>query len=165
MEYYQNLNFFTFALTFKTVLCTFSFIFIIWTYMVNTYKTYTNKITALQNKAVKLISNSKRTDKCSPIYKNVETLQIQDLHFFETAMFMFKFCSKKLPRPFSHHFTPISEIHSVNTRSNTSGLKYYIPRFKTERLLRFIKYVGAEICTEYPIPSKIAKLKTHLHNN
>ena len=34
----------------------------------NTYKTYTNKITALQTKAVKLISNSKRTDKCSPIY-------------------------------------------------------------------------------------------------
>ena len=66
----------------------------------NTYKTYTNKITTPQNKAVKLISNSKRSDECSPIYNNLEILQIQDLHFFETAMFMSKFYDKKLARPF-----------------------------------------------------------------
>ena len=61
----------------------------------NTYKPYTNKMTGLQYKA--MISNSKRTDKCSPIYKNLEILNIQDLHFFETAVLMFKFHSKKLP--------------------------------------------------------------------
>ena len=138
----------------------------------NTYKTYTNKITALQNKAVKLISNSKRTDKCSIMYKNLEILQIQDLHFFETAMFMFKFYSKKLPKFFSHYFTPISEIHSLNTRSNNSGLKFYISRFKAERLQRSVRYVGAKIWNRIPDLTKnnnynkfIKQLKTHLHNN
>ena len=62
-----KLKCFTFAFPFETQLMRFfiDIYFIIWFI---TYKTYTNKITGLQNKAVKLISTSKRTDKCSPIY-------------------------------------------------------------------------------------------------
>ena len=35
----------------------------------NTYSTYTNKISRLQNKTIKLIANSRRTDKRAPIYE------------------------------------------------------------------------------------------------
>ena len=149
-----------------------SFIFIIWTYhMVQHIKTFTNKITGLQNKAVKLISNSKRTDKCSPIYKNLEILLSKIFIFLKLLGSMFQFCSKKLPRSFLQYFIRIPEIHSLNTRSNTSGLKYYIPRFQTKRLLRSIGYVGAKR-NKIPDPFKnnnynkfIKQLKTHLHNN
>ena len=100
----------------------------------NTYLTYTNKISRLQNKAKKLIANSKRTDKCAPIYEKLKILQLHDLYIHETATFMYKFHNNKLPVSFSQYFNRIAAIHSVHTRSNTSGLTYYIPQYKPTRL-------------------------------
>ena len=130
----------------------------------NTYKTYTNKITGLQNKAVKLVSNSKRTDKCGPACKNLRILQLHDLHIYETAIFMHKFHNNKLPLSFSRFLVQDAEIHSANTRISTTGLKYYIPQYKTNRLQRSIKYVGVKIWNK--IPELIKKTHTtNLSNN
>ena len=123
----------------------------------NTFKTYTSKITGLQNKAIKLISNSKRTDKCGPVYKSLGILQLPDLHIYETAIFMYKFHKNKLPLSFSRYFARIAEIHSANTRSSTTGLKYNIPQYKTNRLQRSIKYVGVKIWNKIPDSIKINK--------
>ena len=121
----------------------------------NTYKTYTNKITAPQNKAVKLISNSKRNDKCSPTYNNLEILQIQDLHFFFLKLLCLplNFIARNSLDLF-HNTSLEPPKFILNTRSNTSGLKHYIPRFKTERLQRSIRYVKAKIWNRIPIPLK-----------
>ena len=83
----------------------------------STYSTYTNKISRLQNKAIKLIANSKRTDKCAPIYEKLKILQLHDLHIHETATFMYKFHNNKLPVSFSQYFNRVAAIHSVHTRS------------------------------------------------
>ena len=91
----------------------------------NTYSTYTNKISRLQNKAIKLNANSKRTDKCAPIYEKLKILQLHDLHIHETATFMYKFHNDKLPVSFSQYFNRIAAIHSVHARSNTSGLTFH----------------------------------------
>ena len=117
----------------------------------NTYSTYTDKVSRLQNKATKLIANSKRTDKCAPIYKKLKILKLHDLHIHETATFMYKFHNNKLPVPlsFTQYFNRIAAIHSVHTRSNTSGLTYYIPQYKTTRLQRSLKY-GVKIWNKIP---------------
>ena len=116
----------------------------------NTYSTYTNKISRLQNKAIKMIANSKRTDKCAPIYEKLKILQLHDLHIYETATFMHKFHNNKLPVSFSQYFNRIAAIHSVHTRSNTSGLTYYIPQYKTTHLQRSLKYTGVKIWNKIP---------------
>ena len=123
----------------------------------NTFKMYTSKITGLQSKAIKLISNSKRTDKCGPVYKSLGILQLPDLHIYETAIFKCKFHKNKLPLSFSRYFARIAEIHSANTRSSTTGLKYNIPQYKTNRLQRSIKYVGVKIWNKIPDSIKINK--------
>ena len=116
----------------------------------NTYSTYANKISRLQNKAVKLIASSKRTDICAPIYEELKILQLHDLHIHETATFMHKFHNNELPASFSQYFNRIAAIHSVHTRSNTSGLTYYIPQYKTTHLLRSLKYTGVKIWNKIP---------------
>ena len=133
----------------------------------NTYKAYTSKITGLQNKAVKLVSNSKRTDKCDPVYKNLRILQLHDLHIYETAIFMHKFHNNKLPLSFSRYFVRIAEIHSANTRRSTTGLKYYIPQYKTNRLQRSIKYVGVKIWNKIPdsIKKKTRTINSSINSN
>ena len=91
---------------------------------------YSSKITGLQNKAVKLDGNSKRTDTCGPAYKNLGILQLHDLHIYETVIFMHKFHNNKLFLSFLRYFVQIAEIHSASTRSSTTGLRYYIPQYK-----------------------------------
>ena len=97
-----------------------------------------------------MIANSKRTDKCAPIYEKLKILQLHDLHIYETAIFMHKFHNNKLPVSFSQYFNRIAAIHSVHTRSNTSGLTYYIPQYKTTRLQRSLKYTGVKIWNKIP---------------
>ena len=116
----------------------------------NTYSTYTNKISRLQNKAIKLITKSKRTDKCAPIYEKLKILQLYNLHIYETATFMYKFYNNKLPVSFSQYFNRIAAIHSVHTRSNTFGLTYYTPQYKTTRPQRSLKYTGVKIWNKLP---------------
>ena len=111
----------------------------------NTYSTYTNKISRLQNKAIKLIANSKCTDKCVPIYEKLKILQLHDLYIHETATFMYKFHNNKLPVSSSQYFNRIAAIHSVHTKSNTSGLTYYIPQYKITRLQRCLKYTSVKM--------------------
>ena len=100
----------------------------------NTYSTYTNKTSRLQNKAIKLITNSKRTDKCAPIYEKLEILQLHDLHIHKTATFMYKFHNNKLPVSFSQYFNQIAAIHSICRRSNTSGQWWALVTFKVTKL-------------------------------
>ena len=114
------------------------------------YSTYANKISRLQNKAIKLIAKSKRTDKCAPIYEKHKILQLHDLHIHETATFMYKFHNNKLPVSFSQYFNRIAAIHSIHTRSNTSGLTYYIPQYKTTHRQRSLKYTGVKIWNKTP---------------
>ena len=54
------------------------------------------KITGLQNKSVKLVSDSKSTDKCGSVYKNLIVLRVHDLHVYKTAIFMYEFHNNKL---------------------------------------------------------------------
>ena len=114
------------------------------------YSTSTNKISRLRNKAIKLIANSKRTDKCAPIYEKLKILQLHDLHVHETATFMYEFHNNTLPVSFSQYFNRIAAIHSVHTRSNTSGRTYCIPQYKTTCLLRSLIYTGVKIWSEIP---------------
>ena len=60
------------------------------------------------------------------------------------ALYMFKFQAKKLPSSFLDYFKLTNAIHAKQTRSSTND-NYFLPRYKTMKLQRSIKYQGAKL--------------------
>ena len=115
---------------------------IVW---VSTYKSYLQKLVSLQNKGLRLITNNFTFHqpflRVSLLYKQNKILKLSDIHTYEVAIFMHKFCNKKLPITFSKYFCKTDTVHKLRTRQNLA-CKFAIPRCNTSRLQRSIKYVG-----------------------
>ena len=90
-----------------------------------TYKFYYNKITTLQNKAVKIISGGKWNDRATPFYAKLNILKLDDLIHFEKTCFLFKHKFHKLPCVFNNYFNFISNTHEKCTRGSGS-VNYFL---------------------------------------
>jgi len=93
---------------------------------------YNKKIFKLQNKAMRLISFLHFRINPNPTYKELKILKLKDLISLQNCLFVHDFFHKDLPSCFSTYFTPVSEIHSRNTRSAQLGC-LFIPEFLTKR--------------------------------
>ena len=51
---------------------------------------------------------------------------------------------------FRNILAELLQFISLRSRSNTSGLTYYIPQYKTTRLQRSLKYTGVKIWNKIP---------------
>jgi len=105
----------------------------------NTFKTYLNTLCTLQNKAVKIIAGGKWRESATPYYAKLNILKLRDLYRLELTIFKFKFKSKQLPCSFINYFTNLKIIYSKNTRSSQYK-NYFLPRYKSFKLQRSIKY-------------------------
>ena len=63
----------------------------------STYKTHLNKLSFLQNKAVKIVGGGRYCDRATPFYSKLGILKLVDLAKFEKAIFVFKHRLKALP--------------------------------------------------------------------
>ena len=106
-----------------------------------TYKSYYDKITVLQNKAVKIISGGKWNDRATPFYAKLNILKFDDLIHFEKACFLFKHKSHKLPCVFNNCFNSTSKTHEKHSRGS-SCVNYFLPFHRNNQLQRSIKYQG-----------------------
>ena len=117
---------------------------IVW---MSTYKSYLNKLTSLQNRALKLITNNithNQHPARTSLYKQLEILKVADLYSYKVASFMHKFSNNKLLSSFSKYFLKSKEMHELGTRQNVSS-NFNVPRYNTARLQRSIKYRGVKI--------------------
>ena len=80
-----------------------------------TYKSYYNKITILQNKAVKIIGGGKWNDRATSFNAKLNILKLNDLIHFEKACFLFKHKFHKLPCVFNNYFN-LQVIFMKNTQ-------------------------------------------------
>jgi len=110
----------------------------------STFKTYLSKLEKLQNKAVKVIGGASWQDRATPYYSKLQILKICDLFQLELASFMYKFKNKQLPFTFLHYFQETSTICSKQLRSTTNQ-NYFLPRYRTKKIQRSIKFQGAKI--------------------
>ena len=61
------------------------------------------------------------------------------MYLLQLALFMFKFQAKQLPSIFLDYFKLANVSHAKQTRSSTND-NYFLPRYKTMKLQRSIKY-------------------------
>ena len=68
-------------------------------------QTYLKKLSALQNKAVKIVGGGNYCPQATPFYSKLRILKLVDMVFLEKGLFTFKFKMKMLQIQFSNYFT------------------------------------------------------------
>ena len=109
-----------------------------------TFGSCLKKLQSLQNKAIRIISNTNRRSSITKQYHNLGVLKIIDLYTYEVAKLMHQNTLQKLPHCFTCFFTNISDIHAKNTRSN-SKINFYLPKYSTTRCQKSIRFQGPKI--------------------
>ncbi len=108
-------------------------------------------------KAVRIITFKSTSDHSKPIFKYLNTLNLEDCYKFECAKFMYELSKNRTDSTFSDVFKQAKDIHSFKTRHATSG-KLYKPRYRTNYGKDFITNTGVNIWNS--IPAKIRQSKS-----
>ena len=85
----------------------------IWT---STYDSNLNGIKILQKKTIRVITKSFPNSHTSPLFFEQKLLDINQIKFLQTCIFMYKYINNLLPSSFSSYFDPVP--HRIFTRSN-----------------------------------------------
>ena len=72
----------------------------------SSFPTYLSKLQRLQNKALRIISNSNQLTSATPLFHKLEILKITDLYQFEISKLMYLHSKKSLPHCFLDLFPP-----------------------------------------------------------
>ena len=90
-------------------------------------------------------------------YKSLKILKVNELHFYETAKFMHSVYHNQMPLAFQDYFQVISHSYNTRTRNNVG---FAMPRPRTERGKKSLKYSGIEIWGNVPESLKTMPLKS-----
>ena len=127
----------------------------IWTsYMGSTYPTYLAKLQQLQNKAIRIRSNSSIKTPITPQFYKLSVLKIHQLYEFEIAKLMHQHSRNMLPSIFNSLFQKLSNKHTRQTKTTTNH-NIRIPRYSTKRSQKSIKYQEAKLWNSLPVKLRI----------
>ena len=88
----------------------------------NTTKTFFHKLQVKQNHIVRILSyKMKRKTKLKPFYKKFKFLNVEGVFKLETAEFMMKLNTNKLPDIFTKKFAKVASVYSYSTQSSSSN--------------------------------------------
>ena len=101
----------------------------------------------LQNKAIKVIKGVKWRDRATPFYKKLKILKIVDVYKLETAIFMYKYSTNKLPAGMNNLFQETSQVHTKCTRNANQNKFRFTEQiaYKTQFNIRVLIYGTALI--------------------
>ena len=116
----------------------------------STFSTYLHRLQILQNKAVRAVVGAHYPDSAKPILSNLHKLQIDDLFKFENAIFVFKWNRNNVPISFSNFFKKTRNVSKRITRQSSKSSNLYIPRCRSNRLQRSMKYQGVKVWNLIP---------------
>ena len=122
----------------------------------STYPTYIKRLKSLQNQAVRAVARCHYRDDVKPYYFKFNILQLDDLFKHEIAKFVYCYLTNKTPNSFRKYFCKTLEHSSRVTRQSSDNSNLHIPRYRTNRLQRCIKYQGVKVWNS--IPQKIRVL-------
>ena len=118
--------------------------------------TILNRLQKLQDRIVRYMTYSPPHANLDMKYKTLKILKVDGLHFYETAKFMHRAYHNQLPLAFHDYFQVIA--HSYNTRTKTN-VGFALPRPRTERGKRSLKYSGIEVWASVPDRMKSMSFK------
>ena len=122
----------------------------------STHTTYLQKLQVLQNKALKVVCNVSFLNSAKLLYKKLNILTIRNTYKHEVAKFVYN-CNKALsPTPFLNYFKKTHQVSIRLTRQSEDKDNLYIPKYRSNRLQRCIKYQGVKVWNN--IPTEIKKL-------
>ncbi len=109
--------------------------------------TTSNRLTVLQNRAVRLITKSPFRASAGPIFRRLDLLQFKDIRNFQLAVFMYK-CKHKLLLPKScFEYCPVNLCHPYEMRC--SHYFYAFP-FRTSLREQCISVQGPKLWDSLP---------------
>lgn len=104
----------------------------------------------LQKRAIRIICNEKYNAHTDRLFKELNLLKVQDLHKVNELKLYFKLQNNLVPEYTKSIFTPISQIHSHNTRRHDL---LYTPR---------AKHTFAKQCVRYSLPTTIKHIPGYI---
>ena len=110
----------------------------------STYKSHLEKLTSLQNKAIRAVGGAGWNESSSPLYYKFKVLKFHDIYKYELAKFMHHVQNKTLPTPLLKIFDDVKNDLNLNTRSRTRE-KLKVPLFKLSRTQKSVKYQGVTL--------------------
>ena len=111
----------------------------------NAAKTHIQKIQVLQNRQIKIISNTfKFKTKLLPLYQELNILKFHNIYRLEVIKFMNKHKNGKLPALFNDYFTWTSKVHNHMTRQASKN-NFFMRRVTKSPIQQSIKVSGPNI--------------------
>ena len=105
----------------------------------STYKSYLRKISILQNKAVRIVFQTKWNSRASHSLTNLKVLKLDKLYQYGVGKIMYNLYHKQHPCKLNQYFTLSNVRHSRSTHYSTS-LKFTIPFMKSTKLQQSFLY-------------------------
>ena len=124
----------------------------------NCSKTKIESLFLLQKKAIRICSHSNFLDHTTPLFKDRKTLKLEDIHTFQTAIFMFKYVTNMLPSPFQTFFNYNTNIHTYPTRHSSD---FHLNNPRTLLAHKSIRHHGPDVWNSLP---PTLKARTALHS-
>ena len=78
-----------------------------------------NAIHVKQKKIVRLCTNSHYLANSKPLFLQLKTLTVYDVHKYQVSLFMYKYHKKLLPALFDNYFKTADQVHSYPTRTSS----------------------------------------------
>ena len=115
-----------------------------------------SKVQILQNKLLKVLLNKTRRFSTNKLHNEIEILKVKDLIKLEISTFVYNYFKGNLPSPFNGYFCTFNEVHSINTRENTT--RTITPNHHIEIGANTVKVQGSKIWNR--LNSKHKSIKT-----
>ena len=105
----------------------------------------TNRLVSLirlQKRAVRIVCKARYRDHSSSLFKQLNTLKLQDINLFQVAIFMYKYFHNQLPLLFHNFFHLNTAIHSHYTRTAQA---FHMPTVRTTLRKQSVIFTGPSI--------------------
>ena len=104
----------------------------------STYKTNLRRLVILQKRIIRIINKSHFNAHANPIFTDLGTLKLNDIHLLQPSQFMYSCKNSVLLPRFNNNFSRCNQFHSYNTRNSQA---YRLPycRTNTKKFLPFFQ--------------------------
>ena len=109
----------------------------------NTFPTYLDRLSKLQNKAIRIMHGSNSNLSTSLLYCKFDVMPLNKLIKFEIAKFVHEQINNKLPSIFNNYFVKIGGLQDRVTRFAINEQLHI--SYKTKRTQFSIKFMGAKL--------------------
>ena len=124
-----------------------------------TFNTYLDPLFKIQKKTVRAISFQPPLSPSSPIFKDLQLLELSAIFRLKLLTFVFDSIHGNLPICFNNFFLLGSSVHQYCTRQANKGDLYLVNRNTLQYGLKSLRYLGAKLWNDVPVEIRNIRLK------